>query len=389
MSSKQVAIFSWSIPQGGLPKVMLKEYYEFKKRSASAFILTLNPIPDAYRIDFARINAEHCLEALPEIKNKKTDISDFLPGLKISMRGSFLNNVINLIRYLQTRNFSIIIAHQLLSAYLLMPYCLIYRKPFLLILHDNPFLFMEKVNLKNMSIIRRFEATLVYLLSNVVISASKSTVCTTPQIKKEVKKHLKMRKELTVAEYGIDSFPAVLSKDRKILLTVSKWSEFRNPTAYLELLKILPTTINLVMVGRWDTEIEQKRFRVEIQKQGLEERLLLMDNISEEELHRLYDKARVFLRLGFNESGTGQAILEAIGHGCPVVMSRGLGASSMVVDGETGFLVDETSLADVANKIVAIFNDEQIVRRMSKNAYEIAKRHSWQAYLDTLYALTE
>ena len=389
MSSKQVAIFSWSIPQGGLPKVMLKEYYDFKRRNISPIILTQNTIPDAYACEFGNIGTENCIVVTTNSKGRKNDISDFLPGVKISMNGSLLKNVITLTRYLRTRNFSIIIAHQLLSAYLLMPYCVIHRRPFIVVLHDNPFLFIKKKNLKRMSIIRRLEATLVYLLSNIVIFASKSTVCTTPQIEEAVENNLKIRKALLVAEYGIDIFPAAVSNTRKNLLTVSKWSEFRNPVAYLELLKLLPTKMGLVMVGRWDTKVEVERFRAEATKRALGERLILRDDVSEEELSHLYDETRVFVRLGFNENGTGQAVLEAIGHGCPVVISRGLGASTMVQDGETGFLVDENNLSDVADKIVTIFANNEIVDRMSKCAYDVAKKFNWQAYLDIIFALTE
>ena len=199
MSSKQIAIFSWSIPQGGLPKVMLKEYYHFKKRNISAIVLTQNIIPEAYISEFRNIGSENCVVVTPNTKCRKKDISDFLPGVKVSMNGSILRNAISLDRYLKERDFSVIIAHQLLSAYILMPYCIMHRKPFVLILHDNPFLFMKEKNLKKMSIIRRFEATLVYLLSNIVILASKSTVCTTPQIKEEVESNLKIHKVLLVA----------------------------------------------------------------------------------------------------------------------------------------------------------------------------------------------
>ena len=389
MSNKQIAIFSWSIPKGGLPKVMLKEYYDFRRRNISAIILTQNIIPYEYVNEFVNMGSDNCVVVTPDAKGRKKDISDFLPGVKVSMNGSFLSNVISLTRYLRIRNFSIIIAHQLLSAYILMPFCVMFRKPFVLILHDNPFLFLKKNNLKRMSLIRRFEANLVYLLSNIVIFVSKSTVCTTPQIKGEAESKLKIHKALLVAEYGIDTFPVVVSSNRKIILTVSKWSEFRNPTAYLDLLELLPTKMRLVMVGRWDTELERERFRTEVTRQALGERLILMDNVLEEELSHLYDETRVFVRLGFNENGTGQAILEAIGHGCPVVISRGLGASTMVLDGETGFLVDENNLIDVADKIVTIFENDEIVDRMSKCAYEVAKKHSWQAYLNTISGLTQ
>ena len=57
-------------------------------------------------------------------------------------------------------------------------------------------------------------------------------------------------------------------------------------------------------VNRWDTELELERFRAEITRRALVECLILMANVSEEELSYLYVKTRVFVRLGFNENGT-------------------------------------------------------------------------------------
>jgi glycosyltransferase involved in cell wall biosynthesis len=97
------------------------------------------------------------------------------------------------------------------------------------------------------------------------------------------------------------------------------------------------------------------------------------DNVSEKMLSDFYDKTRIFLRLGFKESGTGLAIREAIGRGCPVVISKDLGAYTIVRSGESGFLVDENNLTDVAERIVTIFKNNDMVRRMSTCAYDLAK----------------
>jgi glycosyltransferase involved in cell wall biosynthesis len=61
----------------------------------------------------------------------------------------------------------------------------------------------------------------------------------------------------------------------------------------------------------------------------------------------------------------------------------------MVLDGETGFLVDENNLVDVADKVITIFSNDEVVDKMSKCAYEIARKHSWQAYLNSISTLAE
>lgn len=133
------------------------------------------------------------------------------------MRGSMISNIIALIGYLRKNNFSSIIAHQLLSAFLLMPYSIIFQKPFVLVLHDNPFLFTNRDSIRKMSILKRFSALFIDLFSNIAILASNSTVCISVQIKDAVEKHLNVRNALSLAEYGIDAFPEVSVKDRNYL----------------------------------------------------------------------------------------------------------------------------------------------------------------------------
>ena len=88
----------------------------------------------------------------------------------------------------------------------------------------------------------------------------------------------------------------------------------------------------LVMAGRWDSEEEYSQFKSDVMQSNCSDSLIIRKELSEEELSDLYDRTRVFVRLGFNESGTGQAILEAIGHGCPVVIAKSIGASSLIED---------------------------------------------------------
>ena len=384
ISENNVVIFTWNIPRGGLTKVILKEYNYFKERKIFPTILTFEYPQEIYGEELLKTK----LKILNLNERKNTDISIFFPGFNISVKGGLLNNMILLNSYLRKENPSVIISHQLLSAILVIPYCLIYRKSYVLILHDNPFLFLEKNSYGKANIFRSFILGLVYLVSNFVIYKSKQTICTTPQIYDVINKKLffrKDRKNITIAEYGIDPSKESALVKRKLLLTVSKWSKFRNPQAYAELLNFLPQNINLTMVGRWDSDTELNEFIDFVNKNGLSNRIKIMVNVSEEELSNLYDETRVFLRLGFGEKGTGQAILEALSHGCPVVISKDLGASSIIEDGKQGFLVDENDLSGVANKISIIFKDDNILQSMVKESYDLSKRKNWNSYLEVVF----
>jgi len=383
-SKNNVVIFSWNLPRGGLPKVILKEYYYFQERKISPTILTFEYPQGAYEEELSKTKLK--ILNLNEMgKTKNVDLYYFFPDIDVTVRGTLLNDVVLLNSYLREEDPSVVISHQLLSAILIMPYCLIYRKDYVLILHDNPFLFLEKNGPSKGNIFGGFIRAFVYLAANLVIHNSKRTICTTAQIYDVVKRKLFLKDDMTIAEYGIDTSQESDIGKRKLLLTVSKWSKFRNPKAYVELLNFLPQNINLTMAGRWDSDVELKEFMEFVERQGLSHRIKVIVDVSENELSKLYDDTRVFLRLGFGERGTGQAILEALGHGCPVVISKDLGASTIIEDGKQGFLVDENDLPGVANKISMIFNDDNILRSMVSESYDLSKRKGWNSYLETVF----
>jgi len=383
-SKNNVVIFSWNLPRGGLPKVILKEYYYFQERKISPTILTFEYPQGAYEEELSKTKLK--ILNLNEMgKTKNVDLYYFFPDIDVTVRGTLLNDVILLNSYLREEDPSVVISHQLLSAILIMPYCLIYRKAYVLILHDNPFLFFEKNGPSKGNIFGGLIRAFVYLTANLVIHKSKRTICTTAQIYDVVKRKLFLKDDMTIAEYGIDTTSEFVLGERKLLLTVSKWSKFRNPKAYVELLNFLPQNINLTMAGRWDSDVELKEFVEFVEKQGLSHRIKIIVDVPENELSKLYDETRVFLRLGFGERGTGQAILEALGHGCPVVISKDLGASTIIEDGKQGFLVDENDLPRVANKISMIFNDDNVLRSMVSESYNLSKRKGWNSYLETVF----
>jgi len=383
MPENNVIIFSWNLPRGGLPKVILKEYYYFKENKVPTILTFEHPI-GAYEQELSKTKLK-VLKQNEMNKLKNRNISIFFPGINASIKGGLLINMILLTRYLKKENPSAVIAHQLLSAIFVTPYCLMCRKPFILVLHDNPFLFLEKNGHSRAGPLRIMLFNLTYLISNLVIYKSRRTISTTTQISDAIKKKLLFRKDIVVAEYGIDTSKESDIGKRKLLLTVSKWSKFRNPEAYVELLNFLTQNINLTMVGRWDSDAELSEFVDFVKRQGLSHRVKIMVDVSEDELSNLYDETRVFLRLGFGERGTGQAILEALGHGCPVVISKDLGASTLIEDGKQGFLVDENDLSGVANKISMIFNDDDVLRSMVRESYDLSKRKSWNSYLESVF----
>lgn len=389
-NGEKIIIYSWNIPKGGLPKVMLKEYCYFKNMGLNATIVTLDKALSSVYHDELNNAGTIFVQFASTINEKRKDISYFFPGLTVSIQESVIKNIVKLTKFLKCQKPRLVLAHQLLSGVIVLPFCILFRKKFVLVLHDNPFLFMEKDNYQQGSLKKKLVNSFVYLAVRLTFFYSYKVVFTSENIYRNTQKYIALKKNGAVIDYGIEIFPKS-NINREFVTVVSKWSKFRNPMAYLELRKILPQDIHFFMAGRWDSEEEYLEFARTVTKAGYGDSLIIRRELTENELSELYDKSKVFVRLGFNESGTGQAILEAIGHGCPVVISKSIGASSLIREGKHGFLVEETNLTNVAQKILLIFRNNQLFEDMSNACYELAISNGWDNYLEKLakYVLGE
>ncbi len=86
----------------------------------------------------------------------------------------------------------------------------------------------------------------------------------------------------------------------------------------------------------------------------------------------------VFCRPSLSE-GLGNAFLEAMAAGLPVVATRVGGIPDFLTDGETGLFVQTGNPQDVAAKIQTILTDEKLTKRLVVRAMTRVKEHySWE-----------
>ncbi len=92
--------------------------------------------------------------------------------------------------------------------------------------------------------------------------------------------------------------------------------------------------------------------RMFIEKHNLAGRVKVYEDINEDEKALLYSLADCFISLSDNLQETfGLTLLEAASYGLPVIASDWDGYKSIVVDGETGFLIDTIASLDVWEQI--------------------------------------
>jgi glycosyltransferase involved in cell wall biosynthesis len=154
--------------------------------------------------------------------------------------------------------------------------------------------------------------------------------------------------------YGLDGLPAAwgenppdeVPEDARVLLAVSRLTKQKGIDLAVRALESLPDGTVLVVLGEGPERAELERLAAELR---VEERLFLLGRVPDVATWLL--RASVFVHPARWE-GFGLAVLEAMLAGLPVVAANVSSLPELVLDGETGILVEPDDVAALAGGIV-------------------------------------
>ncbi len=106
-----------------------------------------------------------------------------------------------------------------------------------------------------------------------------------------------------------------------------------------------------------------------------QERIKLLGSVSDEELVKLYSKAKFFIFPSLYEA-FGFPPLEAMACGCPVAASRT--SAIPEICGNAAHYFDPLNVEEIAEAIIKLDKDENLRRELSKRGKERVKRFSWK-----------
>ncbi|PYR37992.1 MAG: glycosyl transferase group 1 [Acidobacteria bacterium] len=134
----------------------------------------------------------------------------------------------------------------------------------------------------------------------------------------------------------------------------------------------------LTCVGSLDRdEGTVRELRATLARLGLEKRVELQDEVSEELLAGYYDGADVFVLPTLYE-GYGMVVAEALARGLPVV-STTTGAIAELVGNEAGVLVTPGDLPALRSALTAVIESTQLRARLAEGARRVRDRlSSWE-----------
>jgi len=197
-------------------------------------------------------------------------------------------------------------------------------------------------------------------------------------------------KKCTVCYNGVDLkrfFPPSLKKrqefrgqlgleDKKVLLLVGSGFKRKGLLFVLDVLKCLPKEFVLLVVGKG--KIGKKLLR------GLEKRIYFLG--PQRKIERFYQLADIFI-LPTIYDPFGNAILEAMACGLPVITTNASGASEIIENGKEGFILNfPVNLEEFAYCLEIASKNQKI---MGKNAYEKAKLFSLEKAVNEFLEVIE
>ena len=172
-------------------------------------------------------------------------------------------------------------------------------------------------------------------------------------------------------EYFFDNDPDY----RKTLLAIGRFADIKAP--YLTLMafqKVAETDADahLTMIG--DGELFEA-CKSMVTTWGIQDRVTFTGALPHEEALPYFAQACAFVQHSVTTSygdkeGMPNSILEAQAAGLPVISTRHAGIVNSVIEGETGFLVDERDVDGMAERMRTLLGDTDLCRSMGKNARE-------------------
>ncbi len=120
----------------------------------------------------------------------------------------------------------------------------------------------------------------------------------------------------------------------------------------------------------------------------LHNNVFLMGKIPNNEVPKVLNMFDVFCVTSILES-FGVAVVEAMACELPVVATKADGFCEVMVNGETGYLVEKKNIKEIALGLKKIFDDKELAKKIGKNGRNrVLKNYSWDEnvkYMEEIY----
>ena len=142
--------------------------------------------------------------------------------------------------------------------------------------------------------------------------------------------------------------------------------------------------VELILLGTGTDEQKLKKLAKSL---GIQNKVIFKGHISHKDLPRYLSQADIFVRPSLSE-GLGNAFLEAMAMGLPVIATPVGGIVDFVKDKETGLFCKPKNYRDLALKIDMILKDNKLKDRIALQGQKmIIKNYSWDIISQKMFQI--
>ncbi|WP_291287477.1 glycosyltransferase family 4 protein [Flavobacterium sp.] len=165
-------------------------------------------------------------------------------------------------------------------------------------------------------------------------------------------------------------------KDEKIVLMICSLKSYKGVDEFLKLALTNSGYLFKLVVNASFLEIEHYFKDVK-----LPENLIIYP--TQTDTHPFYCEASIVLNLSdpkFWIETFGLTILEAMSYGLPTIVPPVGGVTELVTEEKNGYLVESKRIDQISNKLKELFENKELYKYMSSNAFERSKQYSLESF---------
>ena len=168
-----------------------------------------------------------------------------------------------------------------------------------------------------------------------------------------------------------------------VLITASRLVKKNAVGDIVAALALLPVNYRFLIAGTGELATSLK---LKVESLKLENRVTFLGHISHEQLPAYLQQSDIFIRPSLSE-GLGNAFLEAMASGIPVIATPVGGIPDFLEDGETGIFCEPNNPQTIANAVEK-FSDTTIRQKVTANAKKmVEEKYGWDLIAEKMKQL--
>ncbi len=161
------------------------------------------------------------------------------------------------------------------------------------------------------------------------------------------------------------------------LLYVGTIEERKGLLYLIDAIAMLPQSllkkVELNIVGKPVSDSYSNLLKARINNFGIQDIIHFRGRVDDEELQRLYSESMIFTFPSLLE-GFGMVLIEAMGHGLPVICFNNTAMPYTVKTGENGIVASNQNVMEFSKAIQSILEDEQLFNKLHKGCLDTFKK---------------